>query len=70
MNMAARGAESVPIEEFKILADQAGLGLSQEELEELKPMYELYLQLIKPLRSVDFKVEEIGMAFRADWPPV
>ena len=66
--MAPEAEDHLTFEEFKLLTDRAGLGMSTEEVEDLKPLYEMYLQLIGPLRSLDLKAEEIGMAFRPDWP--
>ena len=34
----------VSMEEFKFMADRAGLAMDQAELEHLKPIYELYMQ--------------------------
>ena len=62
------GEEELSLEEFGMLARRAGLGLSQEELVELKSLYQRYLRLIGPLRSLNLEAEEIGMAFRPDWP--
>ena len=50
------------------MAERAGLGLSQEELEQLKPVYDLYLQYVNQLHSVDLQAEEIALAFQPDWP--
>ena len=36
----------VSIEEFKFMADRAGLGMDQSELEHLKPIYELYMDCL------------------------
>ena len=66
--MADEGTISVSIDEFRAMADRAGLGLSPEEVEELKPIYEMYLPHIRALHSIDFKAEEIGLAFHPDWP--
>jgi len=68
MNIATPEGESVTAEEFKLMAGRAGLGMSQEELDELKPMYELYAQYIQLLHSIDLKAEEIGVTFHPDWP--
>ena len=65
--MATSSGPTITSEELKFLADRAGLGLSLDEVEELKPLYEMYLQHIEPLRAVDLKAEEIGLAFHPDW---
>ncbi len=65
--MATPSEGSVGSEEFKLMTERAGLGLSATELEELKPMYDLYAQYIKLLHSIDLQAEEIGVAFHPDW---
>jgi hypothetical protein len=66
--MATAGEETVTLEEFRRLTERAGLGLSPQELEQLKPLYELYLGYVTLLHSIDLGAEEIGMAFHPDWP--
>ena len=66
--MATSEQQAVTSEEFKLMTELAGLGLAPEELEELKPLYELYAEYIKILHSIDFQAEEIGMTFHPDWP--
>ncbi len=65
--MATPFEGAVGSEEFKLMTERAGLGLSAAELEELKPMYDLYAQYIKLLHSIDLQAEEIGVAFHPDW---
>ncbi len=66
--MATPEQQAVTSEQFKLMTELAGLGLSPEELEELKPLYELYAEYIKTVHSIDFQAEEIGMTFHPDWP--
>ena len=65
--MATSGENPVTPEEFKLMADRAGLGMSDEELAELKPVYDLYYVYVKQLHSMDFGAGEIGVAFHPDW---
>ncbi len=65
--MATARDEEITLEQFRLLAERAGLGLSSEDLSELKPLYELYLKQIAPMRSLNLKAEEIGVAFHPDW---
>ncbi len=68
--MSTSGSEGVTLEEFKLMTDRAGLGLSPQELEELKPLYELYLPYIKLLHSIDLmRGEEISLDFHPGWTP-
>ena len=66
--MATPGQQAVTSEQFKLMTELAGLGMTPEELEELKPLYDLYAEYIKLLHSIDFQAEEIGMTFHPDWP--
>jgi hypothetical protein len=56
------------MDEFRMMAERAGLGLTQGELEELKPLYDLYLPHIQKLHSVELGAEEMSLSFEADWP--
>ena len=60
--------KEVSLDSFKVMAELAGLGMTQEELEELKPLYDLYLQYVNQLHSIDFGAEEVAVSFQADWP--
>ena len=59
--------EALTPEEFKLMTERAGLGLSPQELEVLQPIYELYLPYLKLLHSIDLQAEEIGVTFHPDW---
>ena len=60
-------SEEIGMEEFKRLADHAGLGMSEDELEQLKPLYDLYMRQARLIHSVDLKAEEMAVTFRPDW---
>lgn len=59
----------MPPEAFKRMADRAGLGMTQQELDELKPVFDLYDSCIQLLHSIDLQAEELGVTFHPDWPP-
>ena len=67
--MATAGEETVTSEEFRLMTERAGLGMTPEEVAELKPLYELYAQYLNLLHSIDLQAEEIGVTFHPDWPP-
>ena len=67
--MATSGEGTVSAEQFRMMAELAGLGLRQDELEELKPLYDMYRQYVDLLHSIDFEAEEIGVTFHPDWSP-
>ena len=54
------------MEEFRFMADRAGLGMDQQELEDLKPVYELYLQYTAMVHSIEFGPEEMVVEFHPD----
>ena len=58
----------MPMEEFKLIADRAGLGMSQQELEELKPIYDMYAKYAEQLHHIDLRSEEMVVEFHPDWP--
>ena len=56
----------VSMEEFKLMADRAGLGMDQSELEHLKPIYELYMEYTAMVHSINFGSEELVVEFHRD----
>ena len=42
----------ISMEEFKYIADRAGLGMDQTELDDLKPIYELYMEYTAMMHSI------------------
>lgn len=66
--MATAGEETVTSEEFRLMTERAGLGMTAEEVAELKPLYELYAQYLKLLHSIDLQAEEIGVTFHPGSP--
>ena len=66
--MATSGQQGVNAEQFAMMTRLAGLKMSQEEIDDLKPMYDLYSEYIRLVHSVDLQAEEIGLTFHPDWP--
>ncbi len=58
----------VSMEEFRLMADRAGLGLNDNDLEELKPIYDLYAAYAAQLHAINFGAEEMVVEFHPDWP--
>ena len=56
----------VSMEECKLMADRAGLGMDQSELEHLKPIYELYMEYTAMVHSINFGSEEMVVEFHPD----
>ena len=67
--MSSAKEPGISIEEFRLMSERAGLGMTTQELEDLKPLYDLYTQYTEILHSIDFGAEEMGMTFHPDWPP-
>ena len=63
-----REPKDISIEEFKLMTELAGLGMDQQELEDLKPIYDLYADYARQLHDIDFGSEEMVVEFHPDWP--
>lgn len=64
--MSIQGEMSM--DEFRLLTDRAGFGMSPHELVELKPIYDMYAQYAEQLHAIDLKSEEMVVEFHPDWP--
>ena len=56
----------ISMEEFRFMADRAGLGMDPAELDNLKPIYELYMEYTAMVHSIDFGPEEMVVEFHPD----
>ena len=56
----------ISMEEFRFMANRAGLGMDQAELDHLKPIYELYMVYTEMVHSIDFGPEEMVVEFHPD----
>ena len=56
------------LDEFQQLADRAGLGMSRQEVEELKPIYDLYAAYARDLHEIDLGATEMIVEYHPDWP--
>ena len=65
--MASADGNQVSLENFKTMTELAGLGMTNQEIEELKPLYDLYARYIGIVHSVEFGAVEIGVTFHPDW---
>lgn len=57
----------VSMDEFRLMAQRAGLGLTEQELEDLKPLYDLNLEHLRLLHAVDLRPEEMEVTFQPEW---
>ena len=58
----------VTLERLKIMAELAGLNMTDQEVEDLKPLFDLHFQYANQLHTIDLGAEEIALSFTADWP--
>ena len=58
----------VSMEEFRQMAERAGLGLTEQDLEDVKPIYELYAAYAAQLHDINLGAEEMVVQFHPDWP--
>lgn len=68
--MTSSPHSGINLEEFRQMADRAGLGMTTEELEELKPLYDLYSQYSYLLHNIDLGSEEIDLTFHPHRPQI
>ena len=66
--MATSRRDNVTPEEFKLMTDRAGLGMKQDELDDLKPLFDLYSLYLQQIHSVDLAEEDMGVTFHPEWP--
>ncbi len=62
-------AETISLEDFRALANRAGLCLSDDELRHLKPMYDYYLEPVSNMNALELDVEDVAVAFAPRWDP-
>ena len=59
--------EGISMDAFGVLADRAGLGLTMEELESLKPMYDHFARQTAVLSELELGAEDMALRFPPDW---
>ena len=64
--MASENKPQISMEELKLMAHRAGLGMDQAELDHLKPIYELYMEDTAMMHSIEFGPEEMVVEFHPD----
>lgn len=65
--MTSADDNRVSLENFITMTEVAGLGMTTQEIEELKPLYDLYARYVDIVHSVEFGAVEIGVTFHPDW---
>ena len=55
--------------DFRALTQRAGLDLTDDELEHLKPMYDHYLESIASMNALELDAEDLAVVFPPGWAP-
>ncbi len=59
----------ISLEGFRTLADRAGLGMTEEELRLLKPLFDAYAEKAATLGEIDLGAEDLAVVFPPGWAP-
>ena len=60
-------SEGVSLGDFRVLVGRAGLNMTDEELESLKPMYDHYIRETARLHELELDAEDMAVAFSPVW---
>ena len=60
---------SISLEEFATLVRRAGMNLNSEELEHLKPTYEMYIGPVEAMQALELDAEDLALTYIPDWEP-
>ena len=61
--------QQIPLDDFRALTKRAGLILTDDELENLKPMYDHYLESIASMNALDLDTEDLAVVYSPGWDP-
>ncbi len=64
--MASENKPKISMEGFKLMADRAGLGMDQAELEHLKRIFELCMEYTAMMHSKEFGPKEMVVEYQPD----
>ncbi len=62
-------SEGIALDQLRVLAERAGLRLTDEELTGLKPMYDHYARQIAALFDLDLEAEDLAVMYTPNWDP-
>ena len=57
------------LEDFRALTKRAGIELTDDELQELKPMYDHYLEPIARMNALELDAEDLAVVYSPGWDP-
>ena len=63
------GDAGIPLEEFATLVRRAGMRLTKAELDDLKPMYDHYVDSVGAMHLLELDAEDLALTFIPDWEP-
>ena len=61
--------QQIPLDDFRALTKRAGLDLTDDELENLKPMYDHYIESIASMNALDLDAEDLAVVYSPGWDP-
>jgi hypothetical protein len=62
-------SEGIAIDQLRVLAERAGLALTNEDLTSLKPMFDHYAKQIRMLYDVELEAEDLAVSYSPNWDP-
>jgi hypothetical protein len=62
-------SEGISLDQLRVLAERAGLGMTDEELASLKPMFDHYAKQLKMLYDVELDAEDLAVTYSPNWDP-
>ncbi len=57
-------SDGISMDEFRARVSAAGLELTEDELEELKPLYDLQAARVATIHELDLGAEDLALVFR------
>ena len=62
-------SDGISLDQLRVLAERAGLGLTDEELSALKPMFDHYAKQLKMLYDVELDAGDLAVTYSPNWDP-
>ena len=62
-------SEGIDLEQLRVLADRAGLNMTADEVQSLKPMFDAYAKRAATLHEIELGAGDPAVAFSPDWDP-